>query len=132
MWHSAEWTGHTMRLELILAGLLVKLVNHYSIKDARQQNGIVRKLLLSGLNILLLVIWRKQSQSTYFKTLFVYWICHMISTRNGINVWHTLRYFALTYYKIFQRKYLIGKIITFLFCGSSEDWHSWNSICGKT
>ena len=30
MWHKAEGVWHPMRLELTLAGLLVKLANHYN------------------------------------------------------------------------------------------------------
>ena len=30
MWHKADSMGHPMRLELTLAGLLVKLANHYT------------------------------------------------------------------------------------------------------
>ena len=34
MWHKAGWMGHPMRLELTLAGLLVKLANHYTTRGA--------------------------------------------------------------------------------------------------
>ena len=34
MKHKAEWMGHPMRLELTLAGLLVKLANHYTTRGA--------------------------------------------------------------------------------------------------
>ena len=33
-WHKADWMGHPMRLELTLAGLLVKLANHYTTRGA--------------------------------------------------------------------------------------------------
>ena len=35
MWHKADWMGHPMRLELTLAGLLVKLANHYTTRGAQ-------------------------------------------------------------------------------------------------
>ena len=35
MWHKADWMGHPMRLELTLAGLLVKLANHYTTGGAQ-------------------------------------------------------------------------------------------------
>ena len=35
MWHKADWMGHLMRLELTLAGLLVKLTNHYTTWEAQ-------------------------------------------------------------------------------------------------
>ena len=35
MWHKADWMGHPMRLELTLAGLLVNLANHHTIRDAQ-------------------------------------------------------------------------------------------------
>ena len=41
MWHKAEWMGHSMRLELTLADLLVKLANHYTNRDARTTSTIV-------------------------------------------------------------------------------------------
>ena len=35
MWHKADWMGHPKRLELTLAGLLVKLANHYTTRGAQ-------------------------------------------------------------------------------------------------
>ena len=34
--HKAEWIGHSMGLELTLAGLLVKFANHYISRGALQ------------------------------------------------------------------------------------------------
>ena len=34
VWHKADWMGHPMRPELTLAGLLVKLANHYTTRGA--------------------------------------------------------------------------------------------------
>ena len=41
MWHKAEWMRHPMRLELTLAGLLVKLANHYTTRGAHIYTYIV-------------------------------------------------------------------------------------------
>ena len=45
MWHKADWMGHPMRLELTLAGLLVKLANHYTTWGALvKQQLVITKL----------------------------------------------------------------------------------------
>ena len=46
MWHKAEWMGHPMRLELTLAGLLVKLANHYTTRGAQYSNQMVEEISL--------------------------------------------------------------------------------------
>ena len=42
MWYKADWFGHPMKLELTLAGLLVKLANHYTTRGAHPRYGTVR------------------------------------------------------------------------------------------
>ena len=56
MWHKANWMGHPMRLELTFADLLVKLVNHYTIRGALK----LVLLLISTSKLLVLI---------YFKTI---------------------------------------------------------------
>ena len=46
IWHKANWMGDPMRLELTRVGLLVKLANHYTTKDAL--NNLQSSLLLCG------------------------------------------------------------------------------------
>ena len=56
MWHKADWMGHPMRLELTLAGLLVKLANHYTTGGA----------LLSGYKSLLADVEYESSNSANY------------------------------------------------------------------
>ena len=55
MWYKAEWMGHPMRLELTLAGLLVKIVNHYSTHGALVYM-ICKQVQSNGRTVLFLTI----------------------------------------------------------------------------
>ena len=45
MWRMAVWMGHSVRLELTLAGVLVKLANHYTTRGAQHSWRSKGKLL---------------------------------------------------------------------------------------
>ena len=69
MWHKAEWMGHLMRLELTRVGLLVKLANHYTTKDALKALELDKKHLKKAEGC----ICRKVNITIKMK--IIVWIC---------------------------------------------------------
>ena len=95
MWHKAEWMGHPMKLELKLAGLQVKLANHYTTGGALSnlqstfalmwhkaewmEHPMRLKLTLAGLLVLLANHYTIRGGLTYNVTFHIYFTYALIS-----------------------------------------------------
>ena len=101
MWHKTEWMRLTMRLELTLAGLLVKLANHYTIWIAHRDLKVtvlikylttrIKKVVLKFILFDVKAIW-DHCQEMFYLFIFVwfYYCCDIIqcffNTRNYLTV----------------------------------------------
>ena len=117
MWHKADWMGHPVRLELTLAGLQVKLANHYTTRGALFEIeltiGIKMDLALNNLQGL---ICHKTNQPT-FRSLH---IVSFLSNLNLLSLFLSLNviifFFFLLIYMFFYCLHIIFvKIFIFLF-----------------